>query len=330
MLQCDVDDLWEKLPSIPWPFPGRPLVLNNNEILLVPQKLGYSNSDGIYKYMIDEKQWINIVPYAKEFWTKYHGVALNNDDKDNSMIYICNADNLVIVDINSKKFKEVKYNTTIGQHPRCIYAHNQLHVVGGSANFKHIVYDEKEGKFQEIHAFQASDTGTDAATGFYRHGMVYCQVRDCIFMFGGSLTNDGLFQFSFSTRKWMKIQMELPNVDGSGFGFVVTKDGKYIIIVAGSNKGDTFVIDLDDYSSKKCKIAAPVSSWRYACLVSNHAMIELLTNGYIRQNYKQGYFMVELIKMITDFNSKEDLHCINFSEQGHWRIDASAILNNCD
>ena len=209
-------------------------------------------------------------------------------------------------------------------HPRCIYANKQLHILGGDSNMKHLTFGQDNEKFTTI--CKLDEFRDRERRGFSRHGMVYSQSKDCIFMFACNLNQDGIFQFSFQTQKWIKLDVKLPKKLTS-FGSVITNDEKYIIIVGGIESKDILVFDTDNYSLKTSKIKTVNKTWCYAGLVGDHERNEILTHGYIRSNYNGEYFMIDLVKIIASYNFVEDLYCLEFRSQKHWKIKLCEVLN---
>ena len=57
------------------------LLVNNTEFAVVPYS---SDADGIYKYQINNNEWIKAVDYHKDFKSTLHGTTL---DKKNQLLY---------------------------------------------------------------------------------------------------------------------------------------------------------------------------------------------------------------------------------------------------
>ena len=325
----DLSGLWNGLPAVPWPYFAKPLAINDNEFLVAPQRLSNSKSKGIYKFTIDQKEWTNIVPYPSNFISEFHTAALNNDDPANPIIYICNTKTLVIVNVANKTLKEINYKLAVGAHPRAVYANKQLHLIGGAQSFKHLVFDETKQEFRKMHIFTPRE-GFSGYRGFSRHSLIYCKSKNCIFMFGGSIQGNTISEFSCSTKKWRVLETGLPTNAAkhlTGCGLVITGDERYIIIVGGINSPKIYVFDVNDYSIKISKIKPANTVWNYCCLIGNHGKNELVADGYIRENYKGGYFMMELVKIIAAYNFVEEIYFLEFGRQNHWKINVSAILS---
>ena len=93
------------------------------------------------------------------------------------------------------------------------------------------------------------------------------------------------------------------------------------------------IFDIENGLFRKSKIKAPLHDWNYACLVSTHETADLLTNGYIRENFNGDNFMMDLIMIIAQYNYEQDLYCLDFSSDsgsGMWRMNVSEILADAE
>ena len=322
---------WEKLPNVPEPYIAVPLLVNDNEFIIAPQRCSDNLGDGIHKFTIDKKEWSKIIKYPENLRSPFHTNAINLTDPNNPIIYIVNGNenSFLIADVTKQTIKTVTTNINTDGHPRAIYIHGQLHVIGGGGSFKHLIYDESKQKFIEIYDFKSFHSG-NTERGFARHTLIYSESRDSMFMFGGTISpfNKSVFQYMFSSKEWKKLDCESPE-KMKGHGCVITEDEKYVIIIAGCDMRNIYVFDIDNLSFHECKIKAPSRGWCYSCLISNHKRSLVLANGYIREYYDGEYFMTELTKIIAEFMMQQDLYWLSFKgSKGHQRINVSAILDS--
>ena len=74
---------WEQLERLHHKYWSRPLVIDCDEFLVVPQKYSVCNGDGVYKYK--NEQWDKIIDYDSNFGSMCHSASIDNDKK---MLYV--------------------------------------------------------------------------------------------------------------------------------------------------------------------------------------------------------------------------------------------------
>ena len=144
---------WVELTTFPFKYFAAPIRLNHNEFIVVPDKASDCPSDCLYKYNIKHDKWIKWIKYPKDLITSdYHTAAR---DEKNRIIYVYAGSTQTILIIHEDDHKCIIHKNTgyLGINPHSIVANNEFHIIGGSENPNHFVWDSKNKKFKIIHEF---------------------------------------------------------------------------------------------------------------------------------------------------------------------------------
>lgn len=318
---------WIKLEKFSFAYWSKPLPLEDDEFIMIPQKYAECDSDGIYKYK--NKEWLRIIDYDSEFNCECHAAAI---DKSRKMIYAYDKEaQLHEFDLVEKRLKRTNklLERNCGPHPRIVYVNDEIHIIGGRRCNKHYIFHLNTRKTEEIYEF--SEIATKAIAD---HEMVYVEAINSILMVGGE--SDGsnylntIYQFSLSERFWKRLSVKLPT-NLAGFGLTLTKCGQFVLIIGGyggGTKGNIFILDIKSMIIRKSKIQTPKGvGCCTAIAVNNNHKDRMLTFGYIRTNFNDN-LSLDLMELISEFICDEWCHMIKWSEAEHWKIRVSDILNS--
>eukprot|EP01084_Bolivina_argentea_P300847 518858_1 len=328
---------WKQLKPFPFKYFDKPLLLNDNEFIIVPQSYTGFRSDGIYKYNIDVNQWIKILRYPPDFTSSYHSICL---DKENQLIYVCNVeDKILTFDLNAKKQTQQELHLNVGSHPKCIYINNMVHSIGGSGNNKHYIYNPKTKEIKQKYEFHDFKN-------ISLHYLVHLKNKKTLLLFGGKrrsdvfrIPSDFVYELCLSNNKWTKWHNKCPQ-KLSGFAAIPTYDDKKIIIFGGQNGkdynlDDIFIYNIETNKIKKSSIKCPVKGLCHVVKTYGRTDGELLTFAFVNSCWKTKQFEnlirnplpTHLIKLIANWLYDEFVHLIGFGSGQHWRISLNDILS---
>jgi len=191
---------WKRLRDFPTQY-VRPTAFKNPKLNIVIYTTSYYRSGGnsqhsppgIYYYFIatDSHRCITKFSFAAGNYFPRSNVTIYYKDK-NEIIFIGGCDNLKHSDngksfyykhiyfynINMQMFRKYYIHTEIGGDPAvCITHNNLLHIVCGTENDYHIVYNLASHTSYKVHSFEAR--------GRKQHALIYHEKSHRLLMFGG-------------------------------------------------------------------------------------------------------------------------------------------------
>ena len=198
---------WIELEKFPFPYWSRPLILANDEFIIVPQKYSSCKGDGIYQYR--DKTWNKIIDYPSDFGSSCHSASI---DDDNKVIYVDDdCSQLHQFDLAEKKFKSSTklFEENCSEHPRIVYVNDVLHIIGGKDSNIHYIYHPDTKKVEKVHEFSEMAL----QDGFADHDIIYMKSINSILMFGGETDEnylDTIHQYSLIDKVWKKLDAKIP------------------------------------------------------------------------------------------------------------------------
>ena len=84
--------VWEELKKGA-KFDSTPIVINDNELLVAESRDDYSDG-ALYKYIINDNEWIRYLNYPNDFDTNYHSTAY---DKEKNIVTGVKYDEIIRV-----------------------------------------------------------------------------------------------------------------------------------------------------------------------------------------------------------------------------------------
>ena len=347
---------WIQLPDPPSSIPGGVLAqLNSNELLLagsmdLEEDQGTNIIHGLYIFSTKTKQWRLWIKYPADFGQHIWRQQLMIDTKQNVLYLLYNSSpfrtsgKIAKIDVKTKQYQMIPALGTNAVD--AVNIKDEIHIIGGRAVNRHIIFNKNTEKFQEIHEFEYERMllGTS---------MVYIETKDVILTFGGITEHDqpsvGIMEYSLKTKKWRKIE----NIEYNYYGghALLTKNEKHVILTpeyyngddeSGTVNGVTLILDiLDDEGYKLRKSAVSLSKlvddyWldmNMTLMGSDERENGLLVFGFVRNFGMQTDGMMvsnDVINLIVKFYEYEMLHVVrrNFDNDAndHWVIDISCIV----
>ena len=237
---------------------------------------------------------------------------------------------------NGTKFEEITDTLHTGTGVRAIMIRNDLHVIGGWDNHKHLKGNRKSNKWEILHE---RIVGMDCNCVGY-HGLV--KIKNRIMMLGGYGYDRGhtdkMYEYNILTDEWSKSDIKLPS-KLCRFGCVSVIDDQYVIICGGETKGrgnvdDIWIYDVKHKTFRKSNIKCPKKDG-YRAYVMNHKNInQMAVVGYVRREWRTSqideYLFPPkyLVRIMTKYCLKEELHLFDeCNTSTHWKIDVFDIIS---
>lgn len=240
-------------------------------------------------------------------------------------------------DINTDEFNKIYDFDNIGGGADIIPINKQLHIIMGSCNSCHFIYDIEKSKCEINHTFKNIPPTHEPP----KHSTVYFRKRKSILLFiKENKTLSSIYEYSLKNQKWNKWDISLSNK--LDFANVIkTSDEKYCFIMDINN--DIKILDMRTRKMLSSKVSLPrdefklrSNSWDStyirAILMADPKQNELLTSGFIKKCYKSKQFknvMVlpyYLVKMLSEWTIIEYIHLIDNYGSQHWKIDVQHLF----
>lgn len=301
---------------------GMPVEINNDEFVVPNQTTYMGNNDGLYSYNIIKKVWKCIVSYPSGLDIRYHSSSF---DPQNNTVYIIGGTLFASIDLNDNSIQTIDEEKLPHDFANCssVFVNDEFHIFGGWNQNKHCMLDKEKNKIIELHEFECDD--------IMHCGAVYIPTKQAIFVFGGGSDNDLIFSYSIFNKKCRKMDLKLP-IKLSRFGYVLTKDNRFIILFGGLTTGfqdiDTIYIwNLETMQFRESETKCPIPDTFYAVIMGNTEKDEKLIQGFIRNEFEDISFIPnDVINLIVSWYSDEEIHLFDDREGRHWRIGLSQIL----
>ena len=199
----------------------------------------FAVSQGFITYDINENKW-NIKD--KEILKNVHGSCCY--DPISKQIFIVRDHSLKLFNHQTKKLskflfaKDMAFSKTIWMDSAC-------HIIGGQQSNSHQIWIAKIKRLRDVYSFN------DYGQCFGLFGLVRVRRTKELLLFGGLTPSqrqdhDMIHKYSLSTAKWEKLNIKLPQ-KMHGFGCVITKCQRYVIMMGGSGGYDQEFYRFDRY-----------------------------------------------------------------------------------
>ena len=329
---------WAKLEDCPSSVHTTPIILNSTEFIVLGNGHRDSTShNGMYKFNLYEKKWMQSISYPKGITRGYNVAAY---DQDTNHVYIlvtifnpkpCKF--LSKINIKTGKTRILHHNIETGLEASGICINNQLHIIGGDLNNKHYVYIPKQQKFDILHEFD------EYRQGFSSHKLIHLKSKNILLLMGGyddasgmGKALDTVYKYDIPKQKWMKLEISVPS-RLYRYGYAVSMNEEYICLFGGCTPSSTnsiYVLNIKQMIFYKSNINCPKCLYEVCGItVIDREKNEYLVIGYLKQICK--LFAIELpmdiMKEMELWYGEEYVHII--AEKGdHWRIKLHDILDN--
>ena len=118
---------WLQLKAPPISTVGSLVSIIDNEFITIVKDKGRDRYT-LYKYKSFQNDWIDMhYQFPRDFRLDYYSMAY---DGSNKMIYVCNRNKLVSLDLSIKIFKKLT-TFNLNRNPQVIYENNKIHILRG-------------------------------------------------------------------------------------------------------------------------------------------------------------------------------------------------------
>eukprot|EP01083_Nonionella_stella_P217571 781054_1 len=180
---------------------------------------------------------------------------------------------IMIYDRTQATFTKLNFETIIGTQPVLALTNNDehLHIIGGSNNCNHILYNLSTNTSETIHSFGANP----AMCG---HALIHHKETNTLIMLGGCSDTTGAYYDTFwalnlNNHSWVNNKKRKLPKKMKGFGYVLYDDRIIITFGGASREGavnNIYYIDLfGDDNWKESKIKCPRGEQCQAVLINN-------------------------------------------------------------
>eukprot|EP01084_Bolivina_argentea_P153177 267094_1 len=340
---------WSKINEFPTHY-GTPIKINDATFCVVKGRC-------LMQYNVITNQWIEWIKYPLGDMLFNAAPAIHHKLKQ---IFIFDPEEHQMWKIHYDTqdieiFDDIKLNRhshSIAEKCKCLFINDQLHIIGGKSNRKHLIYDENTKIFNLCHTFDDFE---------FRYlnpkhiGLIHLPESKQIILISGHdhsrrqfwSKSCSIYSFSISLNKWENMYIDFP-IDLYNFGYCVSFDEKYIILLGGWNSERVcynmiHVIDMEKYKVQESKIKCPVSTpLKYNAIIMRDSVREnLIVFVFFRRSWKECNMECDMfppryiIQLIQLWFVDECIHLLQFDEfainkvkGNHWKIMVNDIINN--
>ena len=295
----------------------------SNLIKIDDNSLVFATRKGICSFSTKWNKWTQRKVYLSYSKDSDFSIAYNANSKD---IFISTSDGVII--LNLSRSETQKFSTSPWCcSPQLICISSLCHAIGRG---EHKIFDNKTNDWQDMDKF----------TGYHdeRHfGLIFDSKRNELLLFGGQVYAtweylDNIYKYSLVNRKWIKLEIKLPRKMRS-FGYIITKDQQYIIIMGGRCKieqiDEIYVFNLKSMKFIQSKIKLPFKGECSAVIMEDKQENDLLVHGFIRKGMNKYKINIPfaLISLIVARHSTEYIYVMNEGFDKHWKINVDKLFN---
>ena len=304
----------------------RPFMMNHNEFGVIPKDEFHK----LYIYNINKNQWRKCnMKYDKGFF-RIETAAFNRDT--NILYLVDHLSKIYRINLTTFDYKIIDDTETngVGSNCKSIVINNELHIIGGSVNSKHYIFDEEKLSLVQMHEFKQFENG------LIHHELIYIKSRQYLLLFAGQdskecVVSKDIYKYSINNKKWDKLSLEMPSEITRSqtleFSVTTNKNESVILLVSG----DTFIwiYDLKDNKFIKSQLKYPgyfnsIGKCKNIIINDFHKTSLLLT-GYIKK-YKMMINQDVLNLILEMIGITEYVHMIENQCSSHWKVCLSLIL----
>ena len=299
--------------------------INQNEIAVAGSKYTEDNDDGIWIYNILKNEWRMHIKYPVTLCINYPEIYYDPKTKI-LWLYsdgIYSEDGQIFeFDMESKQFEKIIESEEIGCgiRPKLLLIDNKLHIIGGSRNKHHLIWDNDKKRIEKNYTFHV------LTEGFYGHNVVYAQNKRLIYSFGGfdgeASNVHGIWKCEIDKNyKWTKLKDELD--DFYRKPAILTRDEKYIVLFEGNAVG---LIDIDQDTLHEKDVGFDI--YMSFGLLTTNEKDEVAVYGYLREfvtKYKM-VIPIELIGIIDTYYRSNMVYLANRGAQSFCKIPLESVM----
>ena len=357
--------LWEKLGPCPFEYFSNPISLNSDTFVVVPGCDSCSEGvPGVYTYRSSTDKWENIIPFPPSFVSiGYSSSSALDIDRQVLYHYVSQWHStynrwsanwyLYRFDLSVNKLvSTISDPINVGAAPGMYVINGILHLIGGTDNNQHLIWNEEKSEFVSVHQFD------DLRIGMGHLGLVHLKKSKLLFCFGGSRRdsydsydtlpvfarseNRSIREYDLSKKEWTTLNVKLPpEIHGSLFAIVSIRNEQHIVVI-DCYSSCVFVFNVSERKFYKTTISTPCFSSRKCEAVVTSSPLsmdperaDLILSGLIRSLWTSDsehvLFPDCLIEVIAEWIPTEYIHILrqgnSYGIMGdHYRISVDHIL----
>ena len=235
-----------------------------------------------------------------------------------------------IYHIHKQPLSDIKDN----QYPKLLCIDDEIHLIGGSHNKSHLIWNPAITDFQQIASLNDNEADFRILAG------VHVISQNAIFSIS---SRDGIYKYDSSLdetkREWHKvIEMTDTGVKYAQLnrsGYVLTPNEDFVIMIGRKvNEFKIYSLDLKEHDLYTLDVKAPITDDReysglYYAVLQYKEENQLLVDGYMRYMTNEMELIVPLeLNMIIHMYCKiEIVHIVADNLRYHWKCDLNEILN---
>eukprot|EP01084_Bolivina_argentea_P301695 520542_1 len=297
---------------------ARTPVLIKDEILFSP-----FHDNHIWKFNTISNQWTKY-EFGNHANIAYHAMCVSND-RQKIFLFDSERKILLIIDIKTMKvIKKINHKIMTGYNPVMICDPNNeelIHIIGGMHGNKHYTFDIENGRINTIHTFEYGLMGA---------GIVFIKSKKEFLLFHQKIP---IHSYNLRSEKWRNTNIKMPTKEKAyNFGYVMTKNEKYVIIIAGANSearqnsNNILIYDIINSKYVKCPIKLQETE-------SGMANAVITNNGIIHIFQRCQHFTMNINNILKNSNIKIESKQYNKSEINQFETEQKQNNNNewnCD
>eukprot|EP01084_Bolivina_argentea_P149964 261893_1 len=283
---------WQKLDNAPFENKhcGKsPIVIDDQFIILSPEL-----SNKLYTFNIKLKIWHqHEFSQNKNIW--FQSLCPSNDGKRIYLYDGHNANVLLIIHTKTKKvMKTINKIKNTGIWPSILSDpdnDNILHIIGGSSNNCHFSINIHTEEIFTLHTFNEIDALLGGA-------IVYVPNKRVAFLLHGDIH---VYAYNFNNREWNNTKIKFPKHRCKSFGYVLTHDGKYILIFGGGYRdGDNWKFNDTIFIFDVNKIGFITSNIK--CPKFHNMNAAITGGGDIHLFYKENHWVKNIGELLPEYS----------------------------
>eukprot|EP01083_Nonionella_stella_P276104 937964_1 len=313
------------------PEPTKMVMVNDCEFIVAGEE------DGLYKYNVQFNDFNLVVQYPDLLTVHDQGICF---DSASQIVYLlCNEDEFITIDLKTKEI-ETHMGTDpsgnpIGCYPHLVMLDDECHIIGGSDNNRHLMWNKEKGEMEIIHTFSHLKGGISG------QALIYIRSRHALFMCGcfawrNNDLYDSIWKYDVIHRHWTQLNdVKLPR-KMYDFGYVVDAQERYCILFGGMTDvgpvASVYIWDIRNMEFHESDIKVPAGRCE-AVLLHNEAD-SVLIDGFVRsQCTSHSIHMsmeMELMVLIESYYKVQYVHINDTTNGYHYRISLYKLLDGVD
>ena len=288
--------------------------------------------NGVWIYNTISNKWRLFAEYPYEFRVKEHAIYYDTATK---LIWIYGDDSkLLTVNMESKEFKMIKSDGKyVGLVPKLFIINKRLHVIGGSDNKHHLIWNKESKQFDIKYTFKSW------TSGMHGHEVIHVKSKNILYLFGGfdhaasypDYYNRYIWKCTIDDDyKWSKLKADyIKNYNIYYKGFILTPDEKYIVIFHADDSWLLFDIDQEKLYSLMIPSQIELRPEPGHAILGGIENDKVLVHGFVRMLSREMDVVLpdELIGLLSSFYSKDMIYLINRYNQKHFKLSLDIVLN---